>query len=140
MMASWTSEDSKVLSLLLDEVVGNQELVEIRQDYCRLKDCLELTERQHNKYFTGSKSEGLNLPGSDEDYMFEVNNMYNYKVIQSLDEYPGTSPYRYYLMHTETSPPGFALLQYLSVDPSTGRLLCQSNGNMNERITSVYSV
>ena len=114
-MASWTPEDSKVLSILLDEVVGNQELAEIRQDYCTLKDSLELTFKQHNRYFTGSKSEGLDLPGSDEDYMKEVNDIIHIKVTQSLDDI-GTSPYNIFLMSTDNVPPGFALLQHLHPD------------------------
>ena len=33
-MMSWTPDQSSLLSLLLDEVVGTQEIIDIRQDYC----------------------------------------------------------------------------------------------------------
>ena len=36
-------------------------------------------------YFTGSKSEGLNLKDSDEDYMFDINDGLDMKVVQSSD-------------------------------------------------------
>ena len=64
---SWTPDQSSLLSVLLDEVVGTQEMIDIRQDHCRLHDCIK-SDDSVNWYFTGSKAEGLNLPGSDEDY------------------------------------------------------------------------
>ena len=79
-MASWTPDDSMILSVLMDDVVGTQKMVEIRQDFCRIDDCLMSEIGRGNRvYFTGSKAEGLDLPGSDEDYMFDINdrNAYN---------------------------------------------------------------
>ena len=63
----WTRQQSSLLSLLLDEVVGTQEMINMRQDFCRLYDCIR-SNHSGNRYFTGSKAEGLDLPGSDEDY------------------------------------------------------------------------
>ena len=77
-----------ILSLLLDVVVGTKEEITIRQDYCRLYDCLASTIDQQNNYFTGSKAEGLELPGSDKDVMLDINENHHMEVIQSLDEYP----------------------------------------------------
>ena len=41
-----------------------------------------------NIFFTGSKAEGLDLPGSDEDYMHEIDNLHGFcmSVIQSMDD------------------------------------------------------
>ena len=75
MMASWRQDHSRILSLLLDAVVGTKEIIEIRQDFCRLSDCLSSAFTEDNTYFTGSKAEGLDLPGSDEDYMHDNNTM-----------------------------------------------------------------
>ena len=40
-MTSWTSARSVLLSQLLDDVVGTEEMVRIRQDYCRIS-CYQL--------------------------------------------------------------------------------------------------
>ena len=54
---SWTHDESSLLSLLLDEVVGTQEMIDIRQDYCRLLDCIVSGYMRYTVYFTGSKAE-----------------------------------------------------------------------------------
>ena len=114
MMASWRPDHSMLLSLLLDTVVGTKEMIKIRQDYCRLRDCLASARGKDNEYFTGSKAEGLDLPGSDEDYMQDRNNIIKIKVIQSLDEDMDPSPdVSTFFMSTENVHPGFALLEYL---------------------------
>ena len=113
-MPNWTPDHSMILSLLLDLVVGNKERIAIRQDFCRLIDSLRSTESQSNIYFTGSKSEGLDLPGSDADFMHDINNNHNMRIIQSLDDYPTTPDnVTIFLMCTENVRPGFALLQLL---------------------------
>ena len=113
-MASWRPDHSMILSLLLDTVVGTKEMRAIRQDFCKLEDRLRSKLNYDNLYFTGSKAEGLDLPGSDEDYMFGRNNLMKMKVIQSLDEDMDPSAnISTFLMSTENVPPGFALLEYL---------------------------
>ena len=114
-MTSWTPERSSILSALLNEVVGTPEVVALRQDWCRIWDCL-VTKLSKNKtiYYTGSKAEGLDLPGSDEDFMIERNDWLQIKVIQFLDEIPTISPYSILLMSTENVHPGFALLKHVN--------------------------
>ena len=113
-MASWTRDHSKILSQLLDEVIGTPEVIAIRQDYCRMHDCLLYKCGHKNVYFTGSAAEGLVLPGSDEDYMIDMNDCYCLKAIQSLDESSDISPNSVFLMCTDNVPPGFALLQHVN--------------------------
>ena len=117
MMASWTPQYSTLLSKMLDMVFGTQEMIQTRQDYCKLYDCIYSTATAINRYYTGSKSEGLHLPGSDDDYMYEINTKNNIKVIQSLDENTNTSPYSTFLMSTENIRPGFTLLQHVPQTP-----------------------
>ena len=50
---------------MLDEVSGTEETVGIRQDYCRVQDCMVSCTENTGVHFTGSKTEGLDLPGSD---------------------------------------------------------------------------
>ena len=117
-MASWTSEYSTVLSLLLDEVVGTKEMIDIRVDYCKIADCLLSLGNDDSVYYTGSKSEGLDLPGSDSDFMYDMNNREKVKVIQSLDQNIGTSPCDVLLyMSTENVPLGFAILYKVDYTP-----------------------
>ena len=122
-MPGWTPDHSMILSLLLDVVVGTKEEIAIRQDHCRLDDCLRsiVNPKCGNVYFTGSKSEGLDLPGSDQDFMFDINNNHNMKVIQSLDENTGSylNNLNVFLMCTENVPPGFALLQHVQTVEQT---------------------
>ena len=112
-MASWTAHHSRIFSQLLDKVVGTPDMIAIRQDFCRLLDCIYSIHGLNNNYFTGSKAEGLDLPGSDEDYMCDINDMFHLKVIQSLDESTDIFPNSIFLMSTDNVPLGFALLQHV---------------------------
>ena len=132
-MASWRPDHSMILSLLLDTVVGTREMIAFRQDYCKLRDCLQSADLQHNVYFTGSKSEGLDLPGSDEDFMIDMNYTFKIKVTQSLDENNEAFLYNTLFMSTENVPPGFALLQYLHQSPFMDPFLYQVSKNMYGR-------
>ena len=119
-MSRWTPDHSAFLSLLLDVVVGTKEMMELRRDRCMLVDNIKSnTQVSTVVHFTGSKSEALDLPGSDTDLMFEINDMYTIKVIQSLQENYMTYPNIVFYMCTENCPPGFALLRYIKpgIDP-----------------------
>ena len=131
-MASWRPDHSMILSLLLDTVVGTREMIATRQDYCRLQDCLSAIQKQ-NICFTGSKSEGLDLPGSDWDFMLDRNNDLRIKVTQSLVENNDTSLYNTMFMSTENVPPGFTLLQYLHQSPLMHPFLYRASKNMYGR-------
>ena len=124
-MASWEPDHSMILSLLLDTVVGTTEMIAIRQDYCRLNDCLDAASRQDSVYFTGSKAEGLDLPGSNLDYMLDHNNSHKIKITQLLHEEDESTAYSTFFMSTEYVPPGFALLQHLHQTPIHPLLACQ---------------
>ena len=121
-MSRWTQDRSVLLSLLLDNVTGSQEVVANRQDFCRLYDCTSSNfSKSYKQYFTGSKAEGLDLPGSDVDYMMDINDTYNIKVVQSLHPTPATLhpspttlPYCVFYFCTKNTPPGFALLCSIS--------------------------
>ena len=115
-MSRWTLDRSVLLSLLLDEVTGTQNAIEIRQDFCKIKECLRTQfpiKIILNQYYTGSRAEGLDLPGSDDDYMNDMNVHYgNIKVVQSpFLETSDMSAYTILYLRTETTSPCFALLQ-----------------------------
>ena len=127
---SWTRDQSSLLSLLLDEVLGTQEMIDIRQDYCQLLDCIK-SDHRVNWYFTGSKAEGLDLPGSDEDYMQDVDTLFKIKVIQTLQEIDETNQYHNLLLCTDNAPLGFALLQSMNACPSPNCIISQCLQNVN---------
>ena len=113
-MSSWTPARSILLSHLLDDVVGTEEIVQIRQDYCRIRDFLISYENATNNfitYYTGSKAEGLNLPGSDDDFMHDINNKDDIQVIQSVQEAESLQDKDVFVMTTENVSPCFALLR-----------------------------
>ena len=131
-MAHWKPERSSILSTLLDDVMGTQEEVEIRQDFCRIRDCLMSIEKKTNMYFTGSKAEGLFIPGSDMDFMSDRNDWLCIKVIQSLDKMPNKTPYNVFLMSTENVRCGFVHVLLRHVNQTLNNpILSFASLNMN---------
>ena len=112
-MASWSPARSVLLSQLLEDVVGTEEMVRIRQDYCRISDCIRSTTDPYNDnvYYTGSQAEGLDLPGSDHDYMMDINNQSNLLIIQKIQDAPTATHKNVFCMKTENVPPCFAMLK-----------------------------
>ena len=86
-------------------------MVKTRQEYCRLLDYVWSSIRPTTVYYTGSKAEGLDLPGSDDDFMHDVNDVYNIKVAQTLQDTHGSSSQNILHVCTENVPPGFAILR-----------------------------
>ena len=115
-MSSLTPERSSMLSLLLDDVVGTPEVIKIRRDACRIFDRLLFkgVPAECSWYYTGSKAEGLDLPGSDNDAMFDINDIFHLTVVQTLDNISDITPsHGLFLMCTDNVPPCFALLRRL---------------------------
>ena len=112
-MSRLTPERSLLLSSLLDEVVGTDEIVKIRRDFCRISDRMLLTgvPAQCHWYYTGSRAEGLDLPGSDNDVMQDINDSIFCNVVQTFGDVTETFPYGLYVMCTDNVPPAFALLR-----------------------------
>ena len=132
-MASWTPERSAILSLMVDEVSGTEEMVATRQDNCRVGDYIMSCDLNTGMYYTGSKAEGLDLPGSDRDYMWDINDEYNLRVAQTAQEARvASSPHiSTLLLCTDNVHPGFALLRWLSISfPVPDPLLLRASQNM----------
>ena len=63
-------------------------------------------------HYTGSRAEGLSLPGSDDDYMFDINDAFGVLVKQSTrDTHDETAPNILHLC-IENAPQGFAMLRF----------------------------
>ena len=115
-MADWSPEHNTYLSALLDDVTGSEEIVRLRQDYCKIRDCILSTNPDNvNRYYTGSKAEGLDLPGSDDDYMIDINNPGEIEVSESLQELLRSTRRNKLLIITDNVPPAFAMLKCVSL-------------------------
>ena len=127
-MANWTPARSILLSQMLDDVVGTEEMVRIRQDLCRIWDCILSTKDSYkdNVYYTGSRAEGLDLPGSDFDFMMDINNKTHLLIIQTMPDAPTVRNKNVFCMKTDNVPPCFAMLRSVN-QVQHGRLLdaCQ---------------
>ena len=113
-MANWTPTRSILLSKLLDNVVGTEDMVRIRQDYCKIWDCIlsaRKAPRNYNVYYTGSKAEGLDLRGSDRDFMIDINNMNDIQVIQTQGDSPDATRKNLFIMCTPNISPCFVMLR-----------------------------
>ena len=107
--------NNKYLSNLLSEVTGTPEIVKLRQEYCRIYECILSTNKDKmNIYFTGSKAEGLDLTGSDFDFMLDINNINDIAVSESYQDLANSSLPNKFLIITDNISPGFALLQSVS--------------------------
>ena len=131
-MASWTPARSALLSQLLDGVVGTEEMVRIRQDYCRIHDCIRSTGSNINIYYTGSNAEGLDLPGSDEDFMYDINKIRNMRIRKTRQDTSGAIQRNIFVMSTENVRPCFAMLR--SVSPISDRHLLSACQEMNSSL------
>ena len=109
-----TLEHNTYLSCLLDDVTGTEEVVKLRQDICKIRDCFRSNIEKVDEYFTGSKAEGLDLPSSDYDYMIDINKVFDIEVSESIDELVQSTRANKFLLVTENVSPGFALLKCVS--------------------------
>ena len=114
------------LSTLIDDVTGTEEIVRLRQDFCKICDCITSTNG-NNIYYTGSKAEGLDLPGSDDDYMIDINKG-DFEVSESLQDLVRSTRRNKLLFITDNVPPAFVMLKCVTLqDP----LLLRSAVPMN---------
>ena len=115
-MADWSPEHNTYLSALLDDVTGSEEAVMIRQDFCKINDIIRsINPYNDNVYYTGSKAEGLDLPGSDKDYMYDINNFHDIEVSESLQDLVRSTRRNKLLIITENVPPAFAMLKCVTL-------------------------
>ena len=117
------------LSALLDDVTGTEEIVRLRQDFCKINDCIASVNPDNvNRYFTGSKAEGLYLPGSDYDFMYDINEIHDIEVSESLQDLVRSTRRNRLLIITDNVPPAFVMLKCITLQHP---LLLRSAVHMN---------
>ena len=109
-MDSLTPDDNTYLAYLLDDVSGTEEIVQMRREFCKIHDCIISNDRS-NIYNYGSIAEGLNLPGGDVDYLFDINNIYDIAVSESKQDLTQSTCKNKLLIVTDNVPPAFAMLK-----------------------------
>ena len=115
-MVSWTQEQNMLLSCLLDDITGTEEIVKVRQDFCKMWDCImSCNSFNIHMYFTGSKAEGLDLPGSDNDYMYDINNSYDIEVSESEQDLVQSTRKNKLLIVKDNVPSAFAMLKCVTL-------------------------
>ena len=126
-MADWSPEHNTYLSALLDDVTGSEEVVRIRKNFCKICDCIQSIDG-NNVYYTGSRAEGLDLSGSDDDYMYDINEIHDIEVSESIQDLVRSTRRNKLLIITDNVPPAFAMLKCVTLqDP----LLLRSAVPMN---------
>ena len=113
-MSRWTPSHSAILSRLLDVVIGTHDMVEFRKDICKISDRVDSNICGKKEYFTGSKAEGLYLPGSDVDYMKDINERYDMQIIEQGKPVPQSHRGHLFMMVTDNVHPAFAMLRMIS--------------------------
>ena len=111
-MSSWTPSHSILMSRLLDDVVGTQEIVAMRRDDCKVYDCASSFNFDADVYFTGSKAEGLDLPGSDKDFMVDIDITHDIQVIEQGQALPHRT--HMFEMVTDKDNQVFSMLRSIS--------------------------
>ena len=115
-MAERSPEHNTYLSCLLDDVTRSEESVRTRQEFCKIYDCIaSINPHNVDIYYTGSKAEGLNLPGSDNDYMIDINNSYDIEVAESMHDLVRSTRRNKLLIITDNVPPAFAMLKCVTL-------------------------
>ena len=126
-MGTCTPEHNTYLSSLLDDVTGTEDIIRLRRDFCKITDCV-LSIDGNNVYYTGSKAEGLDLSGSDDDFMMDINNPGDIEVSESLQDLLRSTHSNKFLIITDNVPPAFTMLKCVTLqDP----LLLRSAVPMN---------
>ena len=75
----------------------------IRQDYCRVRDCIKSTGYNINTYYTGSKAERLDLPGSDDGFTLDINSRPICKLFKQSRDTPGATQQNMFMMSPKMS-------------------------------------
>ncbi|XP_069140837.1 uncharacterized protein [Argopecten irradians] len=114
--------DSWILHYILDRWMGNQEIVAIRRKLTLVTEQIyNAGEDDSNMIFTGSRTEGLFMKGSDDDYMFIDNNVLVICRDQDTTTTPDIANKTVFIMRDAHSRPGYVNLKLIKV----GHRICK---------------
>ena len=107
----------KLYQFMCDEVVGSEKVVNFRRQFFNVYDDM-CNHRGYNDWHfisSGSKAEGLNLPGSDFDVMHVNKSIHVYEFDDILSIYHDLRTNNNLVLDFENAMPGFTLLRLYDV-------------------------
>ncbi|XP_011418331.3 uncharacterized protein [Magallana gigas] len=125
---------SEAVFVRMCQIVGTSQQVAIRRETVDIREVVVRRLTSNNgviQMLSGSQREGFRLNGSDVDFMYWPN---NHRVIMdvSQSEYYNTANTTLILSNSSESPPGFTLLQLLTL--TTDRDIASACVRMNDRV------
>ena len=103
----------KLYKYMCDEIVGSEKVVNYRRQFFNLYDDVLNYGGDSDWYFisSGSKAEGLDLPGSDFDMMLINKNIHVYEHDDILSNYHDLRTKPHLVLDFDNAMPGFTLLR-----------------------------
>ena len=107
----------KLYKYMCDEVIGSEKVVNYRRQFFNVLDDVHNHCENNNWHFisSGSKAEGLNLPGSDYDVMFINKDINVYERDDVLSNYHDLRTKHILVLDFDNAMPGFTLLRIYDV-------------------------
>jgi 4-hydroxy-L-threonine phosphate dehydrogenase PdxA len=98
---------------MCDEVVGSEKVVDYRRQFFNVLDNVHNHSGSNQWHYisSGSKAEGLNLPGSDYDVMFINKDINVYERDDVLSNYHDLRTKPHLVLDFDNAMPGFTLLR-----------------------------
>ncbi|CAC5377418.1 unnamed protein product [Mytilus coruscus] len=103
----------QIYQYMCDEIVGSEKVVKYRRLFFKVYEIVQNNFLSPSKYIipSGSKAEGLNLPGSDIDIMLISKKYIVYESKLETDIARSTINTHILVIDTDNAQPGFALLR-----------------------------
>ena len=107
----------KLYKYMCDEVIGSEKVVNYRRQFFNVLDDVYNHCENNNWHFisSGSKAEGLNLPGSDFDVMFINKHIHVYELHDVLSNYHDLRTKLNLVLDFDNAVAGFTLLRLYDV-------------------------
>ena len=107
----------KLYKYMCDEVVGSEKVVNCRRQFFNVLDDVnnDCGDNEWRVISSGSKAEGLDLPGSDFDVMLINEDIHVYELNDILSKYHNLRTRYNLVLNLENAMPGFTLLNIYDV-------------------------
>ena len=116
----------KLYKYMCDEVVGSEKVVNCRRQFFNVLDDVnnDCGDNEWRVISSGSKAEGLDLPGSDFDVMLINEDIHVYELDYILSKYHNLRTKYNLVLNLDDAMPGFTLLNIYDVREWDRELIC----------------
>ena len=120
----------KLYKYMCDEIVGSEKVVNCRRQFFNVHDDVQnhTGDSQWHCISSGSKAEGLNLPGSDFDVMFINKHIHVYELHDVLSNYHDLRTKCNLVLDFDNAVAGFTLLRLYDVREWSKKLIDLNEG------------